>query len=342
MPKIYRIYKLIINVSKVLLVASIAMLTIACKNGNTNKKAISDSIIVDAPREKSQAELICEWEAWLQQNDKYNIYLYDAVPAKHAWAINSLCNMFYAGDEEIRSNIDMIQWVLDEFCPIETSDREKQQYEKIEKQVSDLLNFEVDLYQGYEVRRKSAISRLLHEFKIKVYEEKLRSKFKDKEINKLFEAEVEAWNKYMESTSDAYGKIVLRKESYSLKYVFWNNYDFDIMDQRYRSLVCMFLNDYSVWSVDNQCRWDEVGYEYDHLPKKIKQRRSLPIEYDFSYQEKIDALNADAQTFKDFLNAHSALAIKLGINDEGYLLRHKSNTMEKILDYYDRSESLRF
>ena len=40
--------------------------------------------------------------------------------------------------------------------------------------------------------------------------------------------------------------------------------------------------------------------------------------------------------------AHSALAIKLGINDEGYLLRHKSNTMEKILEYYDRSESLRF
>ena len=332
--------KTIILVSIVLLAVFISAIVIAHINEDANKKSIADSNIVNMTCGKSTSEMICEWETWLKQNNKYDICLYGAVPAEHAWAINSLCNMFYSGDEKIKGNVDMIQWVLDRFCPIEGTDNEKQLYKKMEKQISCVLNFEVDLHDGYEVRRKSAISRLLYEFKIKVYENKLRNKIQNQEVLNLFDAEVEAWNKYIESTSDAYGKIVLGKDSYNLKYVFWNNYDFDIMDQRYRTLVCMYLNDYSVWNVDNQCRWDEVGYEYDHLPKKIEQRRTS--EYDYSYQEKIDALNLDAETFKTYLDAHFALALKFDVLDEGYLLRHKSNTLERLLDYYNHPESLRF
>lgn len=313
--------------------------TVSCKD-NGKKHSNSEYHPIDASQQKSKTELIIEWKAWLEQNNKYNIYLYDAVTVEHAWAINSLCNMSYSGDDKIRGDIEMIQWVLDTFCPIDTTNEEKEQYEKLEKQVYNLLNFEVDLYQGYEVRRKSAISRLLHEFKIKVYEEKLRSKIQDQEIKKIFEEEVAAWNKYIEATSDAFGKIVLGKDSYYLKYVFWNNYDFDIMEQRYRSLACIFLNDYSIWNVDNQCRWDEVGYEYDHLPEKIK--RLTTSEYDYTFQEKIESLNADEEAFKAFLNAHFALVLKMDVIDEGYLLRHKSNTMERFLEHYDRPESLKF
>lgn len=327
-------------VTRILLLVLIAIVPIACINRNANKNAITNSNAVEVPCEKSRAELVCDWETWLKQNNKYDICLYGAVSAEHAWAINSLCNMSYSRNEKIRGNVDMIQWVLDKFCPMPTPDTEKQKYENLERQVASLLNFEVDVYEGYEVRRKSAISRLLYEFKIKVYENKLRSRIQNEEVLKLFDVEVEAWNKYLESTSDAYEKIVLGKDSYNLKYVFWNNYDFDIMDQRYRTLVCMYLNDYSVWNVDNQCRWDEVGYEYDHLPIKIMQQATS--DYDYSYQEKIEALNVDAETFKTFLNAHFDLALKFDVRDEGYLLRHKSNTMEKLLDYYNHPESLRF
>lgn len=326
-------------VTRILLLALIAIASIACRGGSTNKKTTPVSTVIESVPLKNEAESIREWDTWLQQNDKYSISLYGTVTPEHAWAINSFCNMSYSGDEKIRGNVDMIQWVLDKFCPMPTPDTEKQKYENLERQVASLLNFEVVVCEGYEVSRKSAISRLLYEFKIKVYEDKLRSRIQNQEILKLFDAEVEAWNKYMESTSDAYGKIVLGKDSYNLKYAFWNNYDFDIMDQRYRTLVCMCLNDYSVWNVDNQCRWDEVGYEYDHLPIKIKQQETS--DYDYSYQEKIEALNVDAETFKTFLNAHFALALKLDVSDEGYLLRHKSNTMERLLDYYNHPESLR-
>ena len=285
---------------------------------------------------KSRAELIQEWRAWLLQNTKYSIYSLEGISAKHLWAINSLSNMFYTRDENIRGNLEMIQWVLDSFCPIPTPKDGIGEFKKIEKQVSSLLDFHVE-YDGYKIRRKSAVARLLNEFKIKVYEEKLRSRIKDEEVLKLFDIETAAWNKYFESTSDAYGKIVLGKDDYNLKYVFWNNYDFDVMDHRYLALVCIYLNDNSVWNVSNQCRWDEVGYEYDNILKKLKQSRVL--EYEYSPQDKIDALNADAETFKAFLNAHWDLTLKLNIQDEGYLLNHKVRTMKRMLDYYNRTDS---
>lgn len=285
---------------------------------------------------KSRAELIQEWRAWLLLNTKYSIYSHEGISAKHLWAINSLSNMFYTRDENIRGNLEMIQWVLDSFCPIPTPKDGIGEFKKIEKQVSSLLDFYVE-YDGYKIRRKSAVARLLNEFKIKVYEEKLRSRIKDEEVLKLFDIETAAWNKYFESTSDAYGKIVLGKDDYNLKYVFWNNYDFDVMDHRYLALVCIYLNDNSVWNVSNQCRWDEVGYEYDNLLKKLKQSRVL--EYEYSPQDKIDDLNADAETFKAFLNAHWDLTLKLNIQDEGYLLNHKVRTMERMLDYYNRTDS---
>lgn len=307
---------------------------------NNDCKSASTELCVESNTSqqsgKSRAELIQEWRAWLLLNTKYSIYSHEGISAKHLWAINSLSNMFYTRDENIRGNLEMIQWVLDSFCPIPTPKDGIGEFKKIEKQVSSLLDFYVE-YDGYKIRRKSAVARLLNEFKIKVYEEKLRSRIKDEEVLKLFDIETAAWNKYFESTSDAYGKIVLGKGDYNLKYVFWNNYDFDVMDHRYLALVCIYLNDNSVWNVSNQCRWDEVGYEYDNILKKLKQSRVL--EYEYSPQDKIDALNADAETFKAFLNAHWDLTLKLNIQDEGYLLNHKVRTMKRMLDYYNRTDS---
>lgn len=311
----------------------VTIVATACKEENVKEHSISEHNPIDTTQQKSKTELIYEWETWLLKNNKYNTYLYDTVSTEHIWAINSLCNMFYSGDKNIKGNIEMIQWILDRFCPIKTTDDEKKQYEKIEKQISSLLNFDVDPYLSYEIRRKSAISRLLYEFKINVYEEKLRSQIQDQEAKRLFDEDVLAWDRYMESTLDAFDKIVLGKGSYNLKYAFWNNYYFDLMEQRYCSLVCLFLKDYSVWNVDNQCRWDEVGYMYDHFPKQIKQLKIL--EYDYSYKEKIIAFYADKEAFMNFLDAHFELGVKLDIINEGYLLRHKVNTMERLLEYYD-------
>jgi hypothetical protein len=148
----------------------------------------------------------------------------------------------------------------------------------------------------------------------------------------LFEAEVEAWNKYMESTSDAYGKIVLRKESYSLKYVFWNNYDFDIMDQRLKSLLYMCFKNPAIYSKVAMSDWESVECGYNQLKGQLDSLDNP--DYDYSYDEKVNALNEDEEAFKAFIRIHETLLGKLDISDNGWLLHLKAQTLERF-DQYD-------
>ena len=80
-------------VTRILLLALIAIASIACRGGSTNKNTTPVSTVIESVPLKNEAESIREWDTWLQQNDKYSISLYGTVTPEHAWAINSLCNM---------------------------------------------------------------------------------------------------------------------------------------------------------------------------------------------------------------------------------------------------------
>lgn len=284
-------------------------------------------------------EQVLEWNRWLQNNRENYLYLFESVSQKHENLINDLLTLFYKGDDYKRNNVVMIQKMLDDFCPVSESVDKVVEYQNLEKQVSTLLDFDIDR-EGYQVKRKSALARLMYNFKIKQYEEKLLSSIKDEEIKELFRIEMSVWQQYLQSSSDAFGKIVLGKESYSFKYVFWNNYDFDLMKERYKTLVCLYLKDCSVWDNDNKCEWDEVSYVYDEMQKNINQ--DIDSEYHYTYKEQLDAIQLDEKLFQQYIKAHIAIATKLGISDEGYILRHKTILMDKMLEHYNSVESICF
>ena len=147
------------------------------------------------------------------------------------------------------------------------------------------------------------------------------------------------WRKYLDATSDAFGTIVLGNEGYYLKHVFWNNYDFDIMKNRYHSLVYMYLKDKQVLGVNKRGEWNDVVHEYDMLPSKIKNEVDSNM-YD-SYQELINAIENDKNCFKEFMNVHSALAEKMGVDDNGYLMHFKKQAIKNFFNY-NRVKAIRF
>lgn len=322
-----------------ILVISIASF-VSCNNRDKNR-------VVEQPGECTQTtaqsyeKLVLEWNTWLQNNREDYLYLFESVSQEHENLINNLLTLFYKGYEDKRNNVAMIQKMLDDFCPVSKSDDKVVQYNNLEKQVSTLLDIDVEL-EGYQVRRKSALARLMHNFKIKYYEEKLLNSISDEETKNLFRTEISAWQQYLQSTSDAFEKIVLGKESYSFKYVYGNNYEFDLMNERYKTLVCLYLKDYSVWDNDNKCGRDEVADEYDKMQKKLPKDQSINPEYHYSYNEQKEAILLDEELFQQYLNAHIAIAIKLGISDEGYILRHKTILMDKMLEHYNSIEAIRF
>ncbi len=57
-------------------------------------------------------------------------------------------------------------------------------------------------------------------------------------------------------------------------------------------------------------------------------------DYDYSYDEKVDALSEDEETFKTFMHIHEALLRKLGASDSSWLLHLKAQTLERF-DQYD-------
>lgn len=203
---------------------------------------------------------ISTWEQWFRDNHRNYVHLFgnnSIYPRQHNDAINDLLTLFYNGNDTLRHDYRMISWRLDEFYPIDDDGEDEfVQYQNLEMQIDSLLNFNTEL--DYLVRRKSALTRLMYEFRIKMYEDRLAGSM-SKEAQALFEEERKAWHEYYEATSDAYGINILRKESYYLKYVFWNNYDFDIMSHRLQSLLLCTSRNLYYWPIQKMVigkRWN--------------------------------------------------------------------------------------
>lgn len=269
---------------------------------------------------------IASWTQWFEDNKKYYVHLSfgnDSVSTNQNDAIDDLLSLFYNGNDSLRHNYRMILWRLNEFYPIDNDgDCGYEAYLNLKKQVDSLLNFKTTL--DYRLRHKSALTRLMYVFQIKMYEDKLASLLHGKSAI-LFEQEKAAWKKYYEATSEAFGINILRKESYYLKYTFWNNYDFDIMNQRLKSLLYMYHRDHSIFSETESGNWEKVESAYNKLKGELDPNKNP--HYDYSYSEKVEALTMDEEAFKEYLNKHDSLLNVLRISDKAYQLYMKEQTL---------------
>lgn len=276
---------------------------------------------------------IADWEQWFKDNHRRYVHLFgsDSISPSHNDAIDDLISLFYNGNNTLRHDYRMILWRLNEFYPINNEKVDGyERYLGVERQVDSLLNFNTDW--DYRLRRKSALARLMYEFRIRMYEDVLSSMLHDKDAVELFRQEREAWKKYEDATSEAFGINVLRKESYYLKYTFWNNYDFDIMDQRLKSLLYMCFKNPAIYSKVTMSDWESVERGYNQLKGQLDSMNNP--DYDYSYDEKVNALSEDEETFKAFMHIHEALLRKLGFSDSSWLLHLKAQTLERF-DQYD-------
>ena len=276
---------------------------------------------------------IATWEQWFKDNHRRYVHLFgsDSISPNHNDAIDDLISLFYNGNDTLRHDYRMILWRLNEFYPINNEKVDGyERYLGVERQVDSLLNFNTDW--DYRLRRKSALARLMYEFRIRMYEDVLSSMLHDKDAVELFRQEREAWKKYEDATSEAFGINVLRKESYYLKYTFWNNYDFDIMDKRLKSLLYMCFKNPAIYSKVAMSDWESVECGYNQLKGQLDSLDNP--DYDYSYDEKVNALNEDEETFKAFMHIHEALLRKLSVSDSRWLLHLKAQTLERF-DQYD-------
>lgn len=259
-----------------------------------------------------------QWKEWFESHREQSyIYLHGMVSPDHETAINDLLALCYDKDKSLRNNTQMIQWRLNQFHPIEKTNNRLVENENIEQQIESLLDFNVDMT-GYTVRRKSALTVLMFNFLVKTYEDKVRSTIQDNETKALFDKDVLYWQKFHETTLDTFEKLVLGKEHYALKVVFWNNYDIDVMDNRYVSLRSLYLNhpDYPHYYLPydySYGRTPEMDIEYADLREKIPQK--TVSEYEYSYKKKMDAIDADEEAFFEFLMIHAGLLEKLNKDD---------------------------
>ncbi|MBR5552133.1 MAG: hypothetical protein IKV83_09490 [Muribaculaceae bacterium] len=259
-----------------------------------------------------------QWKEWFESHREQSyIYLHGMVSPDHETAINDLLALCYDKDKSLRNNTQMIQWRLNQFHPIEKTNNRLVENENIEQQIESLLDFNVDMT-GYTVRRKSALTVLMFNFLVKTYEDKVRSTIQDNETKALFDKDVLYWQKFHETTLDTFEKLVLGKELYALKVVFWNNYDIDVMDNRYVSLRSLYLNhpDYPHYYLPydySYGRTPEMDIEYADLREKIPQKTDS--EYEYSYKKKMDAIDADEEAFFEFLMIHAGLLEKLNKDD---------------------------
>ena len=275
---------------------------------------------------------IATWKQWFKDNHRRYVHLFgsDSISPSHNDAIDDLISLFYNGNDTLRHDYRMILWRLNEFYPINNEKVDGyERYLGVERQVDSLLNFNTDW--DYRLRRKSALARLMYEFRMRMYEDVLTGSMK--QVTKtLFEEERKAWDEYYDATSDAFGINVLRKESYYFKAVFWNNYDFDIMDQRLKSLLYMCFKNPAIYSKVAMSDWKSVECGYNQLKGQLDSLDNP--DYDYSYDEKVNALNEDEETFKAFMHIHEALLRKLCVSDSRWLLHLKAQTLEKF-DQYD-------
>ncbi|MBR5852298.1 MAG: hypothetical protein IKY73_07245 [Bacteroidaceae bacterium] len=295
------------------------------------------SIHVETARKYINEELCRQneplWEHWFSNRRDDYIYFFDQLSREHDKAINDLLSLFYDAPDSLRNNHHLIQWRLNKFYPLQTTKEDKYtEFLNLKQQVDSLLCFDVET-DGYQIRRKSALARLMNEFLLNMYENKLVESITEPSLLALFEQECKSWYSYCESTSNTFEKIVLGKFQYKLKATFWNNYDFDIMNQRLKSLVFLYCKDTSIWS-DDVCGWNDVENGFNNIRENIKPDNNL--EYDFTYDEKVKALDDDKKTFKDFINVHRRLMTKFNIaSDESHLLYFKTRTLNRFMDYYN-------
>lgn len=305
------------------------LLLTAC-NGSSKKS--KDSTTVTNAMWQFDDQEIATWEQWFKDNHRRYVHLFgsDSISPSHNDAIDDLISLFYNGNDTLRHDYRMILWRLNEFYPVSKENADGyERYIGVEKQVDSLLNFNTNL--DYLVRRKSALKRLMYEFRIRMFEDVLAGSMK-KTTKALFEEERKAWNEYQNATSEAFGINVLRKESYNFKAVFWNNYDFDIMDQRLRSLQYMCFKNPTIYSETAIGDWNSVERGYNQLKGQLYSMDNPA--YDYSYDEKVNALNEDEEAFKAFIRIHETLLGKLDISDNGWLLHLKAQTLERF-DQYD-------
>ena len=259
-----------------------------------------------------------QWKEWFESHREQSyIYLHGMVSPDHETAINDLLALCYDKDKSLRNNTRMIQWRLNQFHPIEKTNNRLVENKNIEQQIESLLDFNVDMT-DYTVRRKSALTVLMFNFLVKTYEGKVRSTIQDNETKVLFDKDVLYWQKFHKTTLDTFEKLVLGKEHYALKEVFWNNYDIDVMDNRYVSLRSLYLNhpDYPYYYLPydySYGRTPEMDIEYADLREKIPQKTGS--EYEYSYKKKIKAINDDERAFFEFLMIHEDLLEKLNKDD---------------------------
>lgn len=284
-----------------------------------SKKTVIDSV-AQPPLKPLVAKTESEkqWKKWFENHrDKRYIYMHGTVSPDHEVAINDLLALCYDNDQSMRNNTQMIQWRLNQFHPIEQTNNRVVEHENIEQQIEALLDFEVDIT-DYTVRRKSALTVLMLDFLVKTYENKVRSTIQDNETKALFDEDVLCWQKFRETTLDTFEKLVLGKEHYALKEVFWNNYDINVMNDRYVSLWSLYLNhpDYPHYYHHydySYLRTPELDIEYIELRKKIPQKTGS--EYEYSYKKKIKAINDDERAFFEFLRTHENLLERLNKDD---------------------------
>ena len=277
------------------------------------------------------------WEDWLRDNGDFFIHLFEEVPCEHQKAINDFLSLFYKkGRDTVRNVKGMIQWRLNEFYPVNDDTENKYaEYLNLKKQVDALLDFEVET-NGYQVRRKSALMRLMYEFMLGVYNDKLCVSIKDDKLRLLFKKEQVKWDEYCNAASDAFEKVVLGKFLYNFKATFANNYDFDIYNQRIRSLVYLYSRDLAVLG-DDVCELADVERGFEDVRKRVES--DCNTEYQYSYEEKIEALWNYEKAFKDFLDVHKSLLKELGLDDVGSALYFKARTMDRFFDHYDNPEA---
>lgn len=284
-----------------------------------SKKTVIDSV-AQPPLKPLVAKTESEkqWKKWFENHrDKRYIYMHGTVSPDHEVAINDLLALCYDNDQSMRNNTQMIQWRLNQFHPIEQTNNRVVEHENIEQQIEALLDFEVDIT-DYTVRRKSALTVLMLDFLVKTYENKVRSTIQDNETKALFDEDVLCWQKFRETTLDTFEKLVLGKEHYALKEVFWNNYDINVMNDRYVSLWSLYLNhpDYPHYYHHydySYLRTPELDIEYIELRKKIPQKTGS--EYEYSYKKKMKVINDDERAFFEFLRTHENLLERLNKDD---------------------------
>lgn len=280
-----------------------------------------------------------QWKEWFESHREQSyIYLHGMVSPDHETVINDLLALCYDKDKSLRNNTQMIQWRLNQFHPIEQTNNRVVEHENIEQQIEALLDFEVDIT-DYTVRRKSALTVLMLDFLVKTYENKVSSTIQDNETKALFDEDVLCWQKFRETTLDTFEKLVLGKEHYALKEVFWNNYDINVMYDRYVSLWSLYLNhpDYPHYYHHydySYLRTPELDIEYIELRKKIPQKTGS--EYEYSYKKKIKAINDDERAFFEFLRTHENLLERLNKDDNVRWDGSRMMTVRGILENYNK------